>query len=74
MHGCTQPIKHKYREAVSVPPDSRFPTAGLAVSASPEWRCFYAGKLKHPRGKVAISWISPALIASSIAVLNADAM
>lgn len=30
-------------EAVSVSPESRFPSTGITVSASPEWRCFYAG-------------------------------
>ena len=30
-------------------PDSRFPSTGLAVSASPEWRCFYTGKLRYPK-------------------------
>ena len=31
---------------VYVSPDSWFLSTGLAVSASPEWRCFYAGKFK----------------------------
>ena len=28
-------------------PDSRFPLTGLAVSASPEWRCFNTGKFRN---------------------------